>query len=284
MLLHLNLLDDISFHYLHHSSVSSWYQEKALWLQKEFQECFKEQVANISLGSTGPMVVRNIDFGSVTSRDLFGLDEIIIFAWYEINRKRYKRVLDLGRNVGVHSIIMEKLGFDVTSYEPDDVHIAHFKQTLFDNNSKQIELRERAIGVSKGTFEFTRVLGNTTSSHLSGSKREPYGHLTSIEVSVDSILDVLNEGFDFCKMDVEGIEADLIGSMSASNFITLEIMLEVGSSENAFRIHQQLERLEINAFSQKNGWGKVLALNDVPTSHREGSLFLTRSSSMNWQL
>ena len=29
---------------------------------------------------------------------------------------------DLGANVGVHSIILSNLGFDVTSYEPDAIH------------------------------------------------------------------------------------------------------------------------------------------------------------------
>ena len=33
--------------------------------------------------------------------------------------ERYKRFVDIGANIGVHSIINSKLGLEVLSYEPD---------------------------------------------------------------------------------------------------------------------------------------------------------------------
>lgn len=42
--------------------------------------------------------------GAIDSLNLFDLDELIIFSFYWANRNRYKHVLDLGANIGLHSI------------------------------------------------------------------------------------------------------------------------------------------------------------------------------------
>jgi hypothetical protein len=47
-------------------------------------------------------------FGNVNSVNL--LSDIIAFAFYYNKKKVYKTVLDVGANVGLHSIIMSKLG------------------------------------------------------------------------------------------------------------------------------------------------------------------------------
>ena len=177
---------------------------------------------------------------------------------------------------------MSKLGFSVTAYEPDPNNLEISARSMITNGCQNIELRPRAIGVQNGAFEFTRVLGNTTGSHLSGSKKGTYGDLEIIEVEVDAIQKVIDEGYDFIKMDVEGYEAKLIKALSPANFNQLEIMLEIGTSENAKIIFNQLSRLKVNAFSQKNNWKKVTLLDDLPTSHREGSVFISRSDLMNW--
>ena len=36
-------------------------------------------------------------------------------------------------------------------------------------------------------------------------------------------------------------------------------------------------------FSQKLGWSKIKSINDVPTSHKEGSLFVTKKQEMAWE-
>ena len=132
-------------------------------------------------------------------------------------------------------------------------------------------------------MNFTRVLGNTTGSHISGAKANPYGELDVFEVEVDSIRDVVREKYDFVKMDVEGYETKLISALEFEDFKSMDIMLEIGTSENASDMFTELKRLGIHAFSQKTNWSEVEKLGDLPTSHREGSLFLTTSSEMNWE-
>ena len=103
------------------------------------------------------------------------------------------------------------------------------------------------------------------------------------EVEVDSIRDVVREKYDFVKMDVEGYETKLISALEFEDFKSMDIMLEIGTSENASDMFTELKRLGIHAFSQKTNWSEVEKLGDLPTSHREGSLFLTTSSEMNWE-
>jgi len=59
-------------------------------------------------------------------------------------------------------------------------------------------------------------------------------------------------------------------------------MLKIGTSHNAKAIFNQLSRLKVNAFSQKNNWRKVTLLADLPTSHCDGSVFISRSNQMSW--
>ncbi len=278
----IDLVNEIAANHVWHSNSSEWWGKTNQELVRQIEAAFSNDFATINLNPIGELTIKNTTFGTISSRHLFGLDELIIFGWYELNSRRYRKVLDLGANIGVHSIVMSKLGFSVTAYEPDPHHIEIFAKSMITNDCQNIELRPRAIGVQNGVFEFTRVLGNTTGSHLSGSKKGAYGDLEIIKVQVDAIQNVIDEGYDLIKMDVEGYEAKLIEALSPANFNQLEIMLEIGNSENAKTIFHQLSRLKVNAFSQKNGWKKVTFLDDLPKSHREGSVFISRSNLMSW--
>jgi FkbM family methyltransferase len=282
MQFNIDLFNEIATYHDQHSRTSKWWEESNRNYSTKFTEAFTSTVANFQIGSAGEIRIKNMTFGSINSSHLFGLDELIIFAWYDVNSQKYKKTLDLGANIGAHSLIMSKYGFEVTAYEPDPIHVKLFHETMMENSIKNIQLRKRAIGSKAGKSNFTRVLGNTTGSHLTGAKSNPYGDLEMFEVDVDDIKEVLTEGYDFIKMDVEGYEVKLISALKSEDFATMEMMLEIGTPENAFQIFEELKRLEINAFSQKTSWKKVEALDDLPTSHREGSLFLTSSSSMNW--
>src|SRR5690348_14250117 len=47
-----------------------------------------------SLGPIGAFYFPYFKMGAVDSIDLFGLDELILFSFYWVNRKRYKKALD----------------------------------------------------------------------------------------------------------------------------------------------------------------------------------------------
>jgi len=221
--------------------------------------------------------------GKIDSAKLFGLDELILFSFYYTNRNRYKKILDLGANIGLHTLIMKKLGFQVISYEPDSVHLVQIEKVMNLNNLNTEGLIPRAISDKRGAMDYIRILGNTTGSHLLGSKEEVYGPAEVVSVEVDDILEVLSEGsFDFVKMDVEGHEVVLLNRITTQSITYTDIMLEIGSEKNASAIFSILSDKKIPAYAQKINWARVEKLQDLPSHHTHGSLFLSMQGPPNW--
>jgi len=138
--------------------------------RKSVAECFSSPAgAPVPFGPFGSLVFPYVEMGNITSLDLFGLDELILFAFYAANRGRYKRVVDFGANIGLHSIILARCGFEVRAFEPDPAHIELQERNLA-LNGVRTELHKAAVSLDAGHLEFVRVLGNTTGSHLAGAK------------------------------------------------------------------------------------------------------------------
>jgi FkbM family methyltransferase len=217
--------------------------------------------------------------GAIDSLDLFGLDELIIFAFYWANRAGYRRVADVGANIGLHSLIMARCGFTVTSYEPDPVHVGLLQRTLELNGIKDVEVVSAAVSDAAGRAEFVRLLGNTTGSHLAGAKANPYGAIERFMVDLVPATDIIG-AFDLVKIDAEGHEARILLATRAEHWARTDVMLEIGSADNAASIFEHCGRLGLRLFTQKTGWQHARALSDLPTSYREGSAFITRREDM----
>jgi len=218
--------------------------------------------------------------GAISSIDLFGLDELIIFAFYHANRGRYRHVADIGANIGLHSVMLGRCGFSVRCYEPDPDHVARLRENLDRNDISTVTPIQAAVSTRSGRTRFVRVLGNTTGSHLAGAK-ESYGEKEEFEVALVDVSSIYANS-DLVKMDAEGHEAALLSVLDRQQAETLDIVAEVGSEANASAIFSDLTARGINMFSQKTGWGRVCQLGDMPTSHREGSLFVTMKDSVPW--
>jgi len=177
--------------------------------------------------------------------------------------------------------VMAKCGWEVSAFEPDPVHAKILKNNLSLNDVKQVNLFEAAVSDKAGTLEFVRVLGNTTGSHLAGAKSNPYGQLERFPVKVISIADVI-AGADFIKLDAEGQEKIIILGTEKSSWDKTDMIIEVGSLDNATAIYNHLVKLGVNLFSQKQGWKPVVSLEGMPVSYKEGSLFISKKSEMPW--
>lgn len=233
-----------------------------------------------AFGPFGELVLPYHAMGARDTLDLFGLDELIIFAFYWANRRRYRRALDIGANVGLHSIIMARCGFAVTSFEPDPRHFAWLEENLRLNRCTTVQPLPTAVSDQDGQMDFVRVLGNTTGSHLAGAK-ESYGELERFPVRVENIARHL-ANVDLMKIDAEGHEPEILFAAPPETWTRCDAMLEVGSVRNAERIFAHFQKLGVNLFAQKLGWNRVQQLDQVPTSHREGSLFISHCPEMGW--
>ena len=232
-------------------------------------------------GPFGRLVFPYFKMGNIDSLNLFDLDELIIFSFYRANRKRYRRVLDIGANIGLHSIIMSKCGFDIRSYEPDPRHYEVLQKNLKLNNCDNVQPFNAAVSSQAGEMEFVRVLGNTTASHLAGSKPNPYGDLEKFPVKVEAF-EPLIVWADLIKLDVEGHEKVVLLSTKRDQWLKTDALVEIENKDNAAAVFEHLTAMKVNLFSQKTGWQRVNSLDDIPTSYHEGTLFITCKSEMPW--
>ena len=247
----------------------------------EVEACFSsEDPKPVEFGPLGSLSMPYHSMGNIDSLDLFGIDEIIILAFYDANRETYGRVVDFGANIGLHSLGMARSGFDVRSFEPDPKHFDLLKRNLELNNATS-ELHNSAVSLEAGRAEFVRVLGNTTGSHIAGAKKDPYGELERFEVELEAAADHLAWA-DLAKIDIEGHEAALLTGLPAETWGETDAILEVGTAENAAEIYAYLGDSPVNMFSQMTGWSRVESLEQMPTSHRDGSLFISSKSAMPW--
>lgn len=266
-----------------HSRDSSFYKthEQELLNMLENSDLNSSKSGHESFEPFGDLHFPYREMGAINTIHLFGLDELIIFSYYWANKSRYKNVADLGANIGLHSLIMDRCGFSINSFEPDPIHVGVFQENIVNNKSVNITINQKAISDKSDTVDFIRVLGNTTGSHLAGAKEDPYGELETFTVETSDINAVLLNN-DFVKMDIEGQEATAILSTKKDTWANVEMILEVGTEKNAKIIFEYLNEINVNMFSQKNGWNKVSDLADVPTSYKEGSLFLSVADKMSW--
>lgn len=284
MLARESLLEELADGHRKHSPASHWWQEKNEELQQELtllDRCLKEQDTLI-LGHLGELQVPQVDMGFVSTKNLFELNELILFAYYHRSASRYSRVTDCGANIGVHSMVLAKLGYFVDAYEPDPLHYTILEKNLVGNDLlARVSPHQAAVTVENGIYDFVRILNNTTASCLTMSTKIPYGPSEMIRVVGVSIVEAIQES-DLVKLDVEGVETFLIAAITVQGDFRGDILAEVGSAKNAGVLWELLRDSEWSIFTQKYNWRRAQSFHQLPTSHREGSVFITRRGAMPW--
>jgi len=215
------------------------------------------------------------NMGKISSSDLFSLNEFLIFYFYFKYKKKYKKAADMGANLGLHTIVLSKLGIKVDSYEPDPNIFYQLKKNIKKNKCKLVKLIKAAIFNKNKYLKFTRVHDNLTGSHISSQKKS-YGNKSSIIVKTVNINDIVNK-YDLIKMDIESAEATVLTSLKKSLFFNTDIIVEVGNKSNANKIYKFLKKNNLKSFSQKNNFMTVKYCSDMPSSHRDGLLLISQT-------
>lgn len=214
--------------------------------------------------------IPKVSFGKVDSDALFGALDQEVFDFYERNKDRYKRALDIGANIGVHAVQMGYLGWHVKAYEPDPFHFDELLMNRVKHGSDiSVDLCEAAVSNRSGRSTFVHVSNNTTGSHLDGEKLS-YGPTERFEVDLVDCRPLFSWA-DFAKVDCEGHEATILECVTGKN---CEFMVEVSNAENAKRIYEHFSKLGMGMWAQGLGWGRVQGLEDVPNHHSRGHLFI----------
>jgi len=221
-----------------------------------------------------------MQMGIPSSLNLFAYHEHNIFLYYLKNFGYYKKVADIGANIGLHSIVLSKIGYKVDVYEPDPDHFKQLKKNIKINKCKNIKLFNKAIFDKTKNIKFTRVINNTAANHISGYKDNLHGPVKTFKVKTLDIEKIIKK-YDLIKIDAEGSEAKIIERLSHKDLNDVDIICEISGLNNAKRIFYNCRKKKINIFSHKIGWSKVKKLKDVPIHHTEGLIFLSNKNITN---
>lgn len=278
-----NLLEFLATHPREHAHGTPLYRFADSVVRYAFHEVkpIFETGRKVGVAELGLVDLPYERMGAVDSVDLFGLDELLMFAFYHRNRGRYARAVDIGANIGLHSILLARCGYKVESYEPDPVHHAKLVRNLDLNGVTECTTHHAAVSERRGTMQFVRVLGNTTSSHLAGSKANSYGELERFDVEVRDIREI-SERADLMKIDAEGHEAVILNALPVQVWENLDAFVEIGSTENARVIFERFTGTGVNLFPQKTGWTRAESLGQIPVSYKEGGIFISAKDAMPW--
>lgn len=214
--------------------------------------------------------------------NLFALNELILFSYYFFNRGDYKYFLDIGANIGIHSIIASKIDFKVMSFEPDPLHFQELKKNLRINKIYNSKIFNLGIFKKKSKKFFIQVINNTTANHIEGLKENLYGKIKKITINTANINSFLKNSNTLIKIDAEGSEIEILKSININKFNKHDIIMEINSINNAASVFSLCKKKKINIFSQKNLWKKSINIADIPTHHSEGFIFLSKKNQMPW--
>ncbi|MGD1937565.1 MAG: FkbM family methyltransferase [Cyanophyceae cyanobacterium] len=131
-----------------------------------------------------------------------------IYPYFLTKRKGY--FLDIGAHIGTASVFASYLFGKVLAFEPDPRSSSILKQNTQINNIKNIEVISKAVsdycGVSYFHIENTLNAGRSSLLKIPNSTEK-----IEIEVvTLDSVLEKSNLDVSYIKVDVEGIEINVL--------------------------------------------------------------------------
>ena len=210
--------------------------------------------------------------GTLDSTKLFGIDELTLFAFYALVKGEVSRSLDIGANIGLHSIIMGKLGYKVIGFEPDPVTYQSYESNIKANNAdNHVNALNTALSDKDGSQKFTRVCGNTMSSHISGSKSNPYGELEFFDVETLEANKYFSQA-DLVKLDAESHEFPILNNALRCANQKPEIFMEVGEDTDSNKLFELLKDNGYYLAAQQKGWREIISSNEIPKTHHQGTM------------
>ena len=217
-----------------------------------------------------------ISFGNTSSANLFDLDELLIFNFYKRKKNIYKNVCDIGGNIGLHSLILSKLGYKVDYFEPDNKHFLKAKE-IFKKNNAKIKTNKVAISNYTGFATFSRIEANSTGSYIN-NKKNGYGKILKYKVKTINSKQLRNK-YDLIKIDAEGSEVDILMGFKKSDFKSTDFLIEISSDTNKTAIWNLMQKFKLKIYSQKNFWKKVNKIENLPKNYKEGTVLISEKNT-----
>jgi len=214
-------------------------------------------------------------FGNVSLKKLILLpSEIELFDFFYKKRFFYKKVCDVGANVGLHSIFMAKLFKKVVAYEPYNKHLKILKKNKKINNCKNLKIYSKAVSNSISNKILNVLEDNTTASHLTKSSRSKYGRISQVKVKCEKFSNLL-DAYDLIKLDIEGLEGLILKNIKFKKNYP-DFLIEIHNKKNAKQIYDRFKNERNYKIYKIKKSKKTLIKNfkEIPKSTIDGTLFL----------
>ena len=214
--------------------------EKYIFSKKVYQSKIKEITNNfIKKSQTSTLNLSEIGIDALlpfqkvgkngSTFDLLAIEDLELFNLYKKIASNGNILVDIGANIGLHSLIWNKYGGISHGYEPDPstfkkgielfkLNNLNLKEAEKDNikvlSEKNLYYYNTAIGndEQKNFEEFVRFRDNPTGNHLMGRKNNLYGNYEVIKVPIVNI-NSISRDVNYIKIDAEGADLEILSQI-----------------------------------------------------------------------
>lgn len=116
--------------------------------------------------------------------------------------------IDIGANVGMHSLHMAQVCDRVIAFEPNPVYAERLRGNVERNNLGNVELRQVGLGAEQGRIAYATDADVSTGHFAKLSKQQPGMVELPVRTGDDALADVPQ--IDLIKIDVDGFDPEVL--------------------------------------------------------------------------
>ena len=114
-----------------------------------------------------------------------------LFAKYIKLKNKFNYALDIGANLGLHTIILSRLGYNVKSFEADPTTFKKLKINLERNLCQNYKIYNFALSDFNGSSKFYQVTDNLTPNTFENSLLSPNKDIIWYYITLSLLVELL---------------------------------------------------------------------------------------------
>ena len=143
-----------------------------------------------------------------------------LLEWCKIQNKKFNLIVDVGAWCGTWTLSMQQYAKSINCYEPNKLHYECLSRNLSTHN--HVRLYNQAVGNKDGFVKLTKESSTQNTRVL----------LEKGEIKINKLDSLELQGVDFIKIDVEGLEMEVLKGAGKTLEGVEYLMIELnGNSE-----------------------------------------------------
>lgn len=150
-------------------------------------------------------------------------ENFLMNLWKDLIDDNYL-CLDIGGNIGFSSVVLSKLNdtLKIHTFEPNPTLIKLIHKNVIQNNLKNITIHNIGLGNEIGEFYMTNSLETHVGNHI---VKDINLQNNLLPIKIDNYKNLNLGVFDFAKIDVEGLEYEVLTSLA--NFLKKNTIISI---------------------------------------------------------